>query len=86
MALICGSRMLNRLYNTCKIVHNETKCVLPYINVEAKTHHEIDNEINKCLNYIERPYYSYLLNIKPVKKKIIFQENNNVFSNDFGLP
>ena len=86
MALICGSRMLKRLYNTCKIVHNETKCVLPYINVEATTHIEIDNEINKCLNYIERPYYSYLLNVKPEKKKIIFQETNNSFNNDFSLP
>lgn len=84
MALICGSRMLNRLYKTCKVVNSQTNCVVPYINVEAKTHIEIDNEINKCLNYIERPYYSYLLN-KQVKEKTHFQENDD-YNNNFGLP
>ena len=88
MTVICGVQMLKRLYNTCRIVSNETKCKIPYINIEAKTNKEIDNEINKCLNFIERPYYSYLLNTKTTtgNKKLITNDLNNNFNNDFGLP
>ena len=60
MASFCASQLLNRLYRTCRVIHKETNHRMPVINVNVHTPIEIEHEINKCFNYIERPYYSYL--------------------------
>lgn len=60
MASVNASRLLKRLYNSCKIIHRDTKCILPPIDPNVTCEREIEREITKCFNYIERPYYSYL--------------------------
>ena len=57
---IRSTKFLRSLYSACKSVNRDTKCIMPAINQHAKSPGEIQVEINKCLNYIERPYYSYL--------------------------
>ena len=55
-----SAKLLRSLYSACKSVNRDTKCIMPPINPNVYSTKEIQQEINKCLNYIERPYYSYL--------------------------
>ena len=69
MASVNASRLLKRLYNSCKIIHRDTKCILPPIDPNVTCEREIEREITKCFNYIERPYYSYLTYANDTKPK-----------------
>ena len=55
-----STRQLRILYHACKSINHDTKCIMPPINPNVKSASELRQEINKCLNYIERPYHSYL--------------------------
>ena len=78
MASVNASRLLKRLYNSCKIIHRDTKCILPSINPNVTCEREIEREITKCFNYIERPYYSYLIYAYGKKPKNNFTYNRQM--------
>ena len=60
-----STKLLRSLCSACKGVNRDTKCIMLPINPNAITTNEIQQEINKRLNYIKQPYYSYIDYVSP---------------------
>lgn len=81
MASVNALRLLQRLYNSCKIIQRDTNCIMPPIDLNVTCEHEIEREITKCFNYIEQPYYSYLIYAYSSKSK-----NNVTYNRRMVIP